>query len=83
MNIQIFNLNRDTVERDLRKLFSAFGSVTSADVMRDKLNGRSKRVAIIEMPVEREARQAIESLHLTEFEGMLISVSELQTKSQW
>lgn len=51
--------------------------------MRDKLNGRSKRVAIIEMPGEREARQAIESLHLTEFEGMLISVSELQTKSQW
>jgi RNA recognition motif-containing protein len=83
MNIQVFNLSLNTVDRDLRKLFSAFGIVTSAEVMRDKLNGRSKCNAMIEMPVDTEARLAIESLHQTMLDGKMISVTELLTKPKW
>lgn len=83
MNIQIFNLSMNTEDRDLRKLFSSFGSVTSAEVMRDKLNGRSKRNGIIEMPIDREARQAIESLNQTMFDGKMVSVTEFRINAKW
>ena len=83
MNIQIFNLSMNTEDRDLRRLFSSFGSVSSAEVTRDKLTGRSKRNGIIEIPVEIEARQAIVSLNKTLFDGNLVSVSEYQIKSDW
>jgi RNA recognition motif-containing protein len=83
MNIQILNLSLNTEDRDLRKLFSSFGSVTSAEVMKDKLNGRSKRNGIIEMPVDREARQAIESLNQTMFDGRMVSVTEFRINAKW
>lgn len=73
----------NTEDRDLRKLFSSFGSVTSAEVMRDKLNGRSKRNGIIEMPIDREARQAIESLNQTMFDGKMVSVTEFRINAKW
>lgn len=83
MNIQVFNLSMNTIDRDLRRLFAPFGIVTSAEVIRDKLNGRSKCNAMIEMPIESEARQAIESLHQTMLDGKKISVSEHQEKPKW
>lgn len=83
MNIQIFNLSMNTEDRDLRRLFSSFGSVTSAEVIRDKLNGRSKRNGIIEMPIDNEARQAIVSLNQTLLDGKLISVTEYRRKPEW
>lgn len=73
----------NTEDRDLRKLFSSFGSVTSAEVMKDKLNGRSKRNGIIEMPIDKEARQAIESLNQTMFDGKMVSVTEFQINAKW
>jgi RNA recognition motif-containing protein len=57
--------------------------VASAKVIRDKLNGRSKCNASIEMPVESEARQAIESLHQTRLDGKKIFVSKHQIKPVW
>jgi RNA recognition motif-containing protein len=83
MNIQIYNLSLNTSDRDVRRMFSPFGIVVSAEVIRDKLNGRSKCNAMVEMPVESEARQAIESLHQTLLDGKKISVSELIERPKW
>ena len=83
MHIQVLNLSMNTGDRDLRKLFSAFGSVYSAEVLRDKFNGRSKCNAVIDMPIDTEARQAILSLHQTTFDGKTISVSEHHTPPEW
>ncbi|MDH7459731.1 RNA-binding protein [Chitinophagaceae bacterium 26-R-25] len=83
MNIQVFNLSINTADRDLRKLFSAFGMVTSAEVVRDKWNGRSNCNAMIEMPVDKEARQAIASLNEIIVDGKKISVSELSLNHGW
>lgn len=80
MYIQVYNLSLNTADRDLRKLFSAYGIVASAEVTRDKLNGRSKCNAMIEMPIQIEALQAIESLNQTMLDGKKISVGELQEK---
>ena len=83
MTIQIYNLSRDISDANLQKLFSTFGTVNSAEVVRDKLNGRSKGNGVIEMPVETEARQAIESLDQTMMDGKKISVSELRLPPKW
>ncbi|WP_207512929.1 RNA recognition motif domain-containing protein [Longitalea luteola] len=83
MKIQIYNLGRDVNDAALRKLFSTFGIVNSAEVVRDKLNGRSKGNGVIEMPIEREAKQAIESLDQTIIVGKRISVSELRLPPEW
>ena len=83
MNIQVYNLSLNTDDRDVRRLFSPYGIVASAEVIRDKLNGRSKCNAKVEMPVESQARQAIESLHQTLLDGKKISVSELKESPKW
>jgi RNA recognition motif-containing protein len=76
MDIQASNLSIDTNDSDIRKLFSAFGIINSAEVVRDKLNGRSRCKALINMPVAAEARQAILSLDQTMMSGKKISVNE-------
>ena len=74
MYIQVYNLSLNIEDRDLRKLFAPFGIVASAEVDRDKLNGRSKCNGMIEMPIEREGLLAIVSLHQTFLDGKKISV---------
>jgi RNA recognition motif-containing protein len=83
MNIQVYNLSLNTSDRDIRRLFSPFGVVVSAEVVRDKLNGRSKCKAVVEMLIGSEALLAIESLHQTLLDGKKISVSELIDQPKW
>jgi RNA recognition motif-containing protein len=83
MHIQVLNLSMNTGDRELRRLFSPFGIVSSAEVLRDKFSGRSKCNAVIDMPVASEARQAIVSLHLTTLDGKKISVAEHHIQPEW
>jgi RNA recognition motif-containing protein len=76
MNIKIVNISLNTTDTEIRKLFSSYGSVDSALVNRNALNGRSLKSGQVEMPVVAQARQAIASLDKTIFDGKLISVSE-------
>ena len=76
MNIRIANISLNTTDTEIRKLFSSYGSVDSALVNRNALNGRSLKSGQVEMPVVAQARQAIASLDKTIFDGKLISVSE-------
>lgn len=76
MNIQITNLHLNVVEHDLQRLFSPFGEVRSIQILRDKLNNRSRGRATIDMPVSKQAQNAIVALHGTILEGKSINVSE-------
>ena len=83
MTIQVYNLSHNTNDTDLRKLFSVYGVVNSAEVSRDKINGRSKGNGVINMPIAQEALQAIASLDQTLIDGRKVSVSELHLPPQW
>ncbi len=83
MDIQVFNLSLNIGDADLKKLFSPFGKVNSVNVVRDKLNGRSKGNALIVMPVEVEAKQAIVSLNQTMMDGKRIKVTERSAAIEW
>lgn len=65
--IYVGNLNYRSTENDLGTLFSEFGNVESVKIIMDKMTGRAKGFAFIEMPNEEEANRAIEALHEKEF----------------
>jgi RNA recognition motif-containing protein len=77
MDIQVNNISLNMSDADVRRLFSTFGIVDSAEVGRDKYNGRSKGNAHVCMPNAAQARQAIVSLDQTMMDGKKISVVEL------
>lgn len=77
MNIHISNLNSNLIEPDLQRLFSKYGEVSSVDLVRDKINNRSLCHGFVEMPVKKEAEQAVASLDKTEIKGKRIVVTEV------
>ncbi|HZI00917.1 MAG TPA: RNA-binding protein [Flavisolibacter sp.] len=76
MNIQITNLDVNLIESDLRRLFTPFGEIFTIEIVRDKLNNRSSGRAFVDMPVLKEAKQAVSSLHGTVLAGKAIVVTE-------
>jgi RNA recognition motif-containing protein len=77
MNIHVANLSLNVIDSDLRKLFAAFGEVDSAVIVRDKLNGRSRGTAIVDMVNDAHGLAAIQALHRSELDGRTINVSEI------
>lgn len=65
MKLLVRNLSRSTTEQEIRTLFSTHGSVTECDLVLDKVTGKSKGFAFVEMPNESEAKSAISTLHET------------------
>jgi cold-inducible RNA-binding protein len=78
MNIHVTNLSCNIGDADLMKIFSAYGAVDSLIIMRDKLNGRSKGVAMVDMINDSQARQAILCLDHTVLDGKTINVAEVR-----
>ena len=78
MDLHIFNLSRNIIEADIRKMFSVFGEVTSAIIKRDKTNDRSTGYAFVNMSNDKLARQAINNLDQTVIDGKRITISEMR-----
>lgn len=74
MNIFVAKLNYDTREEDLREVFEAFGEVSSAKIIMDRISGRSKGFGFVEMPNDEEGQAAINGLNDTELQGRTIVV---------
>jgi RNA recognition motif-containing protein len=77
MNIRVTNLSFNTIDADLRKLFSRYGQVNSVALIRDKNNGRPTGAAVIDMVKDKEGRLAVESLNKTVVNGKPITVIEI------
>ncbi len=81
MNIYCGNLPYNVVEEDLREIFEEYGEVSSVKIINDKLTGRSKGFAFVEMDDDDEARKAIEELNNAELSGRNIKVNESRPRS--
>ena len=62
-------------DQKLGDLFSQFGSVSSAVVLKDRMTGRSRGFGFVEMTNDNEAQQAIEKLNGSDLEGRKIVVN--------
>ena len=76
MNIFVGNLAYGVTDRDLRAAFEAFGQVTSASVILDKMTGKSRGFGFIEMPNQQEATAAIAGLNQKDIGGRPIRANE-------
>jgi len=63
MQLYISGLSYNFTENELMELFSKIGTVESAKVIRDINSGRSKGFAIVKMPINTEAEEAIKRLN--------------------
>ncbi len=76
MKIYVGNLNYRSTEEEINQLFSDFGDVKSVQIIKDKMSGRSKGFAFVEMEDDAEAKEAIEALHESDFAQRNIVVNE-------
>ena len=62
MNLFVVGLPYDLDDAELMEIFEKFGTVTSAKVAMDKETGKSRGFGFVDMPVDAEAKDAMESL---------------------
>ena len=76
------NLSYETTDATLSELFGAAGEVTSVSVITDRMSGRSKGFAFVEMAEDSAAQQAITSLNGTTVDGRQIKVAEARPRAE-
>jgi RNA recognition motif-containing protein len=82
MNIYVGNLSWQMTDEDLNTLFSDHGAVSSAKILKDKMNGRSKGFGFVEMEDDEAAKAAIAALNETEVQGRKLIVNESQPRPE-
>jgi RNA recognition motif-containing protein len=82
MNIYVGNLASDVTEEDLTTLFSEFGQVKEAKVIKDMFSQESRGFGFVEMPATAEAQKAIEELNTKELKGKAITVNEARPRRE-
>ena len=80
MNIYVGNLSFETTDEDLRNEFAAFGEITSANVIKDRMTNRSRGFGFVEMANKDEALKAIAALHGKSIDGRTITASEAKPR---
>jgi len=75
MNIFVGNVDYRVTENQLAELFESYGEVTSVKIPKDRMNGRSKGYAFIEMANDTEGQEAINNLNGYALNNRNINVS--------
>jgi RNA recognition motif-containing protein len=65
-----------TTDQSLRDAFSQAGAVASAQIIIDKMTGRSKGFGFVEMENDSDAQAAIDMWNGKELDGRAITVNE-------
>ena len=74
--LYVGGLPYSVTEGKLQDIFSAHGTVESANVISDKFTGQSRGFGFVEMSSSGEAQKAIESLNGTQLDGRTLTVNE-------
>ena len=76
------NLSYQTMENDLQDYFAQAGSVTSVNLMLDKVTGKSRGFAFVEFATAEEANKAVEEFHNKEFQGRTLTVNVARPREE-
>ena len=79
--LYVGGLPYSTTQEELTDLFSAHGTVESANIISDKFTGQSRGFGFVEMSSQEEATAAIEALNSTEFGGRTLTVNEARPQA--
>lgn len=77
MNTKLFvgNLSFNTTENDLHDAFAAHGVVVEANLMMDRMSGRSRGFGFVTMSTPEEAQKAIDAMNGKELDGRPLTVN--------
>jgi len=81
MNLFVGNLNPDTTDAQLIKMFSEFGEVLTAKIVKDNITGDSRGFGFVEMADKFHSYDAIDNLDCTFLQGNIISVKEAKART--
>lgn len=76
LKLYVGNLPYSTTDEQLKEMFAGEGEVTSAQVIMDRMSGRSKGFGFVEMADDAAAKAAIEKLNGKDFGGRNLVVNE-------
>jgi cold-inducible RNA-binding protein len=74
--LYVGNLPYEVTEDELQELFAGAGTVESVNIMRDRMTGRARGFAFVEMATDDEAQAAITQLNEKPFGGRSLTVNE-------
>jgi RNA recognition motif-containing protein len=80
--LYVGNLSYDVNDADLEQLFAQHGTVQSAQVIQDKMTGRSRGFGFIEMGTDEEALAAVAALNGKDFGGRALTVNEAKPREE-
>ena len=80
--LYVGGLPYSTTDMQLNEIFSAHGTVESAQVIIDKFTGRSRGFGFVEMKSSEDAQRALDALNETQLEGRTITVNEARPQRQ-
>ncbi len=78
--LYVGNMSYDMDNAQLEQIFSAHGTVTSAQVIQDRMTGRSKGFGFVEMGSDQEAAAAINALNGKDCGGRALTVNEAKPR---
>ena len=79
--LYVGNMPYQTTEEELEHLFGQYGSVVSASIVMDRVTGRSRGFAFVEMEEDDAASAAIAALDNKDFNGRELRVSEARERA--
>ncbi|MBX3354786.1 MAG: RNA-binding protein [Phycisphaeraceae bacterium] len=82
MKLYVGNLSFKTTNESLRELFEQHGSVRSAEVVTDRMTGRSRGFGFVEMDDSGQAQAAIQALNGKNIEGRDLTVNEARPREE-
>ena len=80
--LYVGNLGYDVDSSALQQLFSAHGTVDSAQVIADRDTGRSKGFGFVEMSTDAEAQSAIAAMNGQQQGGRALTVNEARPREE-
>jgi cold-inducible RNA-binding protein len=78
--LYVGNLAFQTTSEELQQLFAQAGTVESASVVEDRMTGRSRGFAFVEMSNKEEATAAIDQFNGKEVGGRALKVNEAKPR---
>src|SRR6266513_2773517 len=78
--LYVANMSYDVNSSELEQLFGAHGTVQSAEVISDRMTGRSKGFGFVEMSTDEEAQAAIAALNGQDNNGRALTVNEAKPR---
>lgn len=82
MKLYVGNLNFNTTNEDLTKLFTGIGPVASVNIIHDAMTGRSRGFGFVEMQNESDGQTLIEQFNGKEIAGRTVKVNEATPKTR-